>query len=754
MRLKSKTFRVFLLSYTLVFVLPCLGLAGVLMHLSARVEDDIRVNNWLRLEQLKSGVDLQIHSVMQFSGKLISDPVTIDFSSNPEVFSDLSGSYETLRAFVDELSRISATNTAIRRAYLYSVRDDKVLSTKGLLDSAAYYHSALEKDGYSYQDWAGYLRQATHTRFVNFRSEGSAPGEGVNYVVHLSYSRSLPVLLILEINPDPLVAQLEMLARQESYVAVVYEGENRILSNHPLFDSLSPGQLPLDREGGYLSARCGDLMVGSLYSPLTGCAYYMATPYHAYARQLVLLRNGSLAVFALVLFGGVALILLVSGRIYRPIDRILEALRQRGGTPPEEADGFAYIESVIDRMMEEKLSYETQLYRQSQMVCDALVARLFYRQADCQAVERGLAQAGVALQGEGFYVALLWSEEYFSPDYEEAKLTQFVVRNVFTELFSRAQSAYAVLVEGRTALLVGAGPQALEPLLEEWVAQGREFIRHHFGVQVYAALSGRCDSLQTAWQGYQEAEWLSMHVEGQQPALYMWRRRRQAPSMFQQPPQELEEKLCNLLLLGEGPEAGQLLRGELARAGRMLRGWQWEVYLAGLYQMLMQAARLLDLSVDQLASIQQSLCQYGGDRLTGEALLLLAQRLCELAGAREQKRRSSGVELRVRQYVAAHYADPELTVSEIADKLDLNVNYLTSLYKKKTGRSIQEVIGEYRMAQAKHLLESSEKRVEEVALLCGYYNSPSFIRAFKRAEGVTPGQYRLLHHGASAGLTK
>lgn len=82
------------------------------------------------------------------------------------------------------------------------------------------------------------------------------------------------------------------------------------------------------------------------------------------------------------------------------------------------------------------------------------------------------------------------------------------------------------------------------------------------------------------------------------------------------------------------------------------------------------------------------------------------------------------------------------TVAFCADALHLSANYFGDLIKKETGRSAQEYIQQKTMDMAKTLLAESEKSVGEISYALGYQYPQYFSRAFKKAEGCTPNEYR------------
>lgn len=56
-----------------------------------------------------------------------------------------------------------------------------------------------------------------------------------------------------------------------------------------------------------------------------------------------------------------------------------------------------------------------------------------------------------------------------------------------------------------------------------------------------------------------------------------------------------------------------------------------------------------------------------------------------------------------------------------------------------------DCIARLRMAKAKELLLTTDLHVSKIALQVGYASSGTFIRGFKKLEGVTPTQYRREH---------
>ena len=96
---------------------------------------------------------------------------------------------------------------------------------------------------------------------------------------------------------------------------------------------------------------------------------------------------------------------------------------------------------------------------------------------------------------------------------------------------------------------------------------------------------------------------------------------------------------------------------------------------------------------------------------------------------------------RIKNIVRDEYRS-DIGLEDIAERVNLAPAYLSYLFKKETGANLVKYITDYRMEQARKLLEDEELKIVLVAKACGYENQPYFNRLFKNYYGMTPRQYR------------
>ncbi|MGX7200248.1 AraC family transcriptional regulator [Enterococcus nangangensis] len=88
--------------------------------------------------------------------------------------------------------------------------------------------------------------------------------------------------------------------------------------------------------------------------------------------------------------------------------------------------------------------------------------------------------------------------------------------------------------------------------------------------------------------------------------------------------------------------------------------------------------------------------------------------------------------------------DQDLSLEMLADQLHYNPNYLSTLFKKRTGQNFIDYLQQYRLEVAKRWLKETNMTVKEISQRLCYTNPQNFIRFFKKKERMTPGEYRKL----------
>jgi YesN/AraC family two-component response regulator len=134
----------------------------------------------------------------------------------------------------------------------------------------------------------------------------------------------------------------------------------------------------------------------------------------------------------------------------------------------------------------------------------------------------------------------------------------------------------------------------------------------------------------------------------------------------------------------------------------------------------------------------------------------MARRLHELAARREERDRllrgamevknegeaPRSVAEQARRAIDKGFANPDLGVNNLSEKLGYSPNYLGNAFKRAYGLTIADYIGRVRVAEAKRLMDQTDLMIYEIAFRIGFEDQHYFSKTFKKYAGVTPSEYR------------
>lgn len=117
---------------------------------------------------------------------------------------------------------------------------------------------------------------------------------------------------------------------------------------------------------------------------------------------------------------------------------------------------------------------------------------------------------------------------------------------------------------------------------------------------------------------------------------------------------------------------------------------------------------------------------------------LFQQRVSATAEPEQQEQRTIHG---ITRYLQEHLAE-DVSLSVLAEQFHLSAQYISQLFKSEIGVNFLAYLTSIRMEQAKQLLLTTSLSITEVSARAGYADYRVFTKAFKKAEGITPSQYR------------
>jgi AraC family transcriptional regulator len=96
---------------------------------------------------------------------------------------------------------------------------------------------------------------------------------------------------------------------------------------------------------------------------------------------------------------------------------------------------------------------------------------------------------------------------------------------------------------------------------------------------------------------------------------------------------------------------------------------------------------------------------------------------------------------RVKELVYAKVEDG-LTIQDMAQAVELSAGHFCQMFRKSTGQSPHQFVRRHQVERAKEMLRTTEARVLDVAIACGFKTQQHFARVFRQVCGTSPSKYR------------
>ncbi len=98
----------------------------------------------------------------------------------------------------------------------------------------------------------------------------------------------------------------------------------------------------------------------------------------------------------------------------------------------------------------------------------------------------------------------------------------------------------------------------------------------------------------------------------------------------------------------------------------------------------------------------------------------------------------------IKKYIEENYME-EISLGQLAELVDMNASYLSSVFKKETGMTYSEYLILCRVKQASRLLVETNLSIGEIAHQSGYQDARYFSKQFSKQVGLKPSEYRKLY---------
>ena len=453
----------------------------------------------------------------------------------------------------------------------------------------------------------------------------------------------------------------------------------------------------------------------------------------------------SLGILIMVVLGGWT-VFWQSKQIYRPVEKTMTKLQQSSNNQwnVDMHTELEFIEMVFSTAQEDRKKLNVAMRQETRQKRNAFIASLLEGdESDSEISADIFAENGIPLCSDRFSVALLKMEQ--SGDLNKNMLS-FSVSNVLEELFSEIHRGYVIEVAAdRYAMLINLDDREGSCTVEMLIDRAMRFWQENFNVIFTAGISTDKQGLSGICDAYTEAakamKYRYLFGTGQIISYPQIKNRE-----FKWPQKDRMTYAFNDFMTEEGCDMARAKEyvDECLQKYHINSEATLDMVECFVFEVVNNFNRYISQMGKEDTSWKDHIRLLPQSETLAEFQENFAQLLMRVYMKLQEDEKDHDICARAKNYIENHCQDANLSLAELSNIFGLTPSYFSKMFKDKYSVSIPDYINMMRIDRAKNLLRQTSQSVQQIAAAVGFTESSTFIRIFKKIEGVTPGVYRTL----------
>ncbi len=702
------------------------------------------------------------------TARLMEWALEFSFSSSNDsalkvyALSDQYSDFETFEVW-SRLTDIKNANPSIDSVYLINDYTHTVVDSRlGLNDAETFYDQDIIK---RLQDPVTAKHSVLIPRTLSVPLTGDSPKEVMTIVRFYEKGSSISAF-VLNVDTHHLMSLLQNNSNYANRLITVLNDRNEtIFSSIPL----NPEQIAEFRSNEskttsgwklFQPLNQGEQLMVYANSSIKGIqdwTFIETIPKSVILGKITVLRNTSLILFFILFAASMTVIVLISKRVYSPIQELISRVMQQhqAENPGERysANELDYLSNVFTSQRNQ-IHELTEQWRQNRILGRERFLRDFLGDIyhSTEEISFQFQEWGIDLPEDQLSVAIFRIDRFseFSNAYAEKdrRLLRFAMSNIIQESLQSSKHKLQTVDMGNDHVAVVLSA----PLSEEFTKKlhvSQQLMEQYLSIGTTVAWGRVLPSLTDMHEVYMETYELTQErFRFGQGSLIVKAWLTDEPGELYHLPVDKERQIAQALPKSDADTVLKIIRLAVVKL-RELPYFECKMSLITLFmniRRLMQehSSQPLPSSWGLTAIENQIIQQETMDNVVPWMEALIMKTLEDIAAVRSLSRNVALIE-QADLFIEEQLTDPNLSAKMLADHLGLSVNYFRSLYRAETNQSITDKISEKRLNHISRDLLASDSPIEQIIHHYGFSSLNTFYSIFKKVYGITPAQYRRMH---------
>ena len=740
-----------LLSYILILLVPLTMGVILFFYSESTVQKQMLRYNEVLSENMLSKNDNRILDNIEIAASVsLDETIQSAFRIDAPLLQEEQKALYELKGRIADFHVKYYNNQNSLRFFVYLKNVNRVVDDLYVSDTETFYRQNYGEEE-AYAKWLSALEGAVPSYF---QTKEKNNGRRICYATPFFYNGQFRGSFVIERSLPVLVESVS------DYVGGMFSAEYVILTGADDLFAASPALAEMDIEEAkelfYQGKQKISINGHSYYasvksSTATGFKYLIAVSDPESGKGLQALRIIGILLIGISALGGLVLIFFLLKQNYAPVRSVMDEISiSASNIGMKSGNEWTAIRDTVFDVLRENTNISRRLDNQSQELKTHLLYEMLLGQSDVMSLsDDRLRECGIDFPGRSFAVALFYIEDYeklFEEDKEsndtvKFRTVSFILRNVVEDMLQKEDvRGYVTNVNGILALLVsfsdyGQTAREQEKMLYDTIAEIKRFIEENLFIYFTVSLSNITYDITGIEYAYRQAL-TAMEYKFSMGAQLIITQKDVSVSVKNEYAytEEKERMLINYIKTADFSGASALIETVFSERDMTLDMLKCLTYdMAGtIFRIIGEEKR------EQYKELSERLFHFETMEEFKETIFTVTRELCE----QHQTQKGDILCAKVMKLVEENYNDPDLSVSRIADYLGIQYAYLSVAFKNYKGEGILDYISRTRVNISKELLRDPLLSIDEVGKRVGYATNTTFVRTFKKLEGVTPAKFR------------
>lgn len=728
----------FLVSYTVVLILPLLILMGGFHLAFSVVEGEINESNIAMINHSKSILDIQLSSLESKVLQISENPKICDLADGTIVNSDFFMNGKLAIEEYENLMRYQEVSI-LKSSYIYMKNSNYVINEGAL---------------YKLDNFETYIREKYKISIEEWKNICLNKGEGVPYYAningHLQYIKPFTTeikgevvgVIICNIDEMKLKDVLSLKDGSDERSIFIYDRDKQLIwaeDNAKYKDKIQNIKWYKDE----IINNKGLIVVNSR-SSITNWDFVIAIPEKMVLGELMNLKNLIIILVILASVVGLILSIYMSVKKGKPINEIFNIFNIH-----ENSKGKSRTSQKLGEMVSEIVRSNAALLEESEtekpMLQQAFLNKLikgdFVSKNELDILATKLE---MKIKSDEFRVVsfrLFLNNDLYEIDSQtmsEVQVLSHLIQNYIIEKVNECVWFYEKDYLTTLAIFhIAEEKDNIKDLVEDV----HNFILNQYFVDSTWGISHVCNNVLELWKSCEEASVANSNCIEERIVVY--NRKFEASEEFYYP-ELLEEKIINSIKAADTASIDSILNilyTENYKKRNMKRKMILKLnkrliatFISNftISTEIQEKINALDKMIENCNVLEEKYFKY---------LKTIYYDLCEEFQNKKKHNRNKLIE-NIVDYINSQYMNSNLGLALVSSRFNISEGYISTIFKISMGVNFADYIEKVRINYACELLKNFNNTINSISEQVGYNSVQSFRRAFKKVKGVSPRELR------------